>query len=540
MKKGKKPILPPPPAPRHCGFLKRSLFKNIKPFLACVKNNKGLGLAETILAMSFLLITSYGVFRVSEVAGKNAKLVHSELDKKDLRMAVFKGLGNNDSCFHNLRKTGGNSLKDSIVFLETPPPNSMRIIEKDQLFKPSLRIKGLDIDKNNKKFSVYYTKEGLGKYETLLKSDGTKGICEPASSQADNKAGCYSLSCKIDFHCGSDPCQSEGDKCSLTDCAGEGIVVAGGGANCYQVDSDTATGGKTLVGCGGTDQAGGTKTTALGFSAGKVNTGKDNTFLGAHAGEANTGNINNLLGSQNTFLGSYAGSKNTTGRDNTFVGTGAGWKNTSHNNTFLGAFAGNENTTARDNTFIGRTAGWKNTTGSFNTFIGRSAGQRNTTPGGNTFIGEKAGLNNTIGRRNTFIGAGAGQGAGPGGLENIEGHNNIAIGGHVYLESSTGSHQINIGKIIKAGSGFLKICDSTGSNCLKIKGPTFSCPDGQVLKGIKTDGTPECVRGCTPQTGFFFGKQKRSVTTARVTPPAIDQTTPPPIVSRAQVVLFTA
>ena len=386
---------------------------------------------ETLLAMSFLFITSYGVFRVSDVAGKNAKLVQSELDLKDLRMAVFQGLGNKASCVHNLKKGGGNSLKDSIVSLETTPPNSMRIIEKDQLFKPSIRIKGLDIDKNNKKFSVYYTKEGLGKYETLLKPDGTKGICEPASSKADKTAGCYSLSCKIDYACSNNDCNGAGDKCSLTDCAGEGIVVAGGGANCYKVDSDTATGGKALVGCGGTDQAGGTQTTALGFSAGKVNTGNNNTFLGAYAGSANT--------------------------------------------------------TAQDNTFIGKKAGWKNTTGSFNTFIGLSAGEKNTTPGGNTFIGEKAGLNNTRGGQNTFIGAGAGQ-------TNTTGENNIAIGRHVSPDSPSGDDQINIGNIIKAKPGYIKICN--GSNCLKIKGPNFSCPDGEFMKGIKSDGTPDCEPAC--------------------------------------------
>ncbi len=468
---------------------------------------------ETLMVSALGLTISYGVFKVNEVSMYTAKVVNSNLDQKDLRGTIYKTLGNKEACVHNLKKPASSSPKTSITSLQAKSgANWINLINSQanqNLFKNSLRIQKFEF-KNSKDFSIYYSKEGLGRHETLVKSDGTKGVCTNT-----NTADCYSLECKVDFSCSNNNCDGSGDRCSLLDCTGG--AEGGGGANCYMVETDGNT--KTLIGCGGTDKAEGKKTTALGFGAGKINRGDNNTFLGAYTGAKNTAGDRNVFvgevagfsntrGAHNVFIGVASGNKNTTGQENTFIGRGSGFKNeTASNNTFLGAWSGFENKTGIDNTFIGVSAGNKNNS-NFNTFVGKNAGFNNRGPG-NTFIGERAGESNTDGGQNTFIGAGAG-------LTNTTGNDNIAIGRHVYLDSATGNHQINIGKIIKAGSGFLQICNSNGENCLKIQGPTFSCPDGQVLKGIKTDGTPECVRGCTPQTGFFFGKQKRSVTTAVV------------------------
>ncbi|WP_299464214.1 hypothetical protein [uncultured Microscilla sp.] len=77
-------------------------------------------------------------------------------------------------------------------------------------------------------------------------------------------------------------------------------------------------------------------------------------------------------GFANTFTGSDAGTKNTTGRYNTFTGYGAGYENTTgKNNTFLGSGAGIFNTKGSGNVCIGFGAGI-NMTGSNQLYIANS------------------------------------------------------------------------------------------------------------------------------------------------------------------------
>ncbi len=458
---------------------------------------------ETLMVSALGLTISYGVFKVNEVSMYTAKVVNSELDQKDLRGTIHKALGDRETCIHNLKKSASFLPKTSIEFLETKGKsdgtNKITLIDSrsnQNLFKNSLRIQKFEF-KNSKDFIIHYSKEGLGRHETLAKSDGTKGVCTKTDT-----TDCYSVECKIDFSCSNNDCDGSGDRCSLLDCTGG--AEGGGGANCYQVDNTGPDKAKTLIGCGGAHKAKGEKVTVLGFGAGKVNEGDNNTFLGAYAGYRNTS------GDRNVFVGEVAGKVNTKGKQNTFIGVASGHKNlTGAYNTFVGTWAGASNVTGTDNTFIGQDAGRHNTS-NFNTFVGKKAGLNNAGGGGNTFIGERAGESNNSGYHNTFIGSGAG-------LTHKTGHDNIVIGRHVNLESPTGSHQINIGKIIQGGSGFIKICDSNGSNCLKISKPGLSCPVNHYFRGINNDGTPICQQErCTPQTGFFFGNQKTGVTTAVV------------------------
>ncbi len=430
---------------------------------------------ETLMVSALGLTISYGVFKVNEVSMYTAKVVNSNLDQKDLRGTIYKTLGNKEACVHNLKKPASSSPKTSITSLQAKSgANWINLINSQanqNLFKNSLRIQKFEF-KNSKDFIIHYSKEGLGRHETLAKSDGTKGVCTKTDT-----TDCYSVECKIDFSCSNNDCDGSGDRCSLLDCTGG--AEGGGGANCYQVDNTGPDKAKTLIGCGGAHKAKGEKVTVLGFGAGKVNEGDNNTFLGAYAGYRNTS------GDRNVFVGEVAGKVNTKGKQNTFIGVASGHKNlTGAYNTFVGTWAGASNVTGTDNTFIGQDAGRHNTS-NFNTFVGKKAGLNNAGGGGNTFIGERAGESNNSGYHNTFIGSGAG-------LTHKTGHDNIVIGRHVKLDSATGSNQINIGNIIKAGSGFLQICDSTGNNCLKISKAGLKCDENHYFRGIDNDGNPMC------------------------------------------------
>ena len=80
----------------------------------------------------------------------------------------------------------------------------------------------------------------------------------------------------------------------ISSCYGDDGESSG---KCYYVDKDLSSGGKVLVGCGGTDEITSNGATALGYSAGKNSTGNYNTFVGFRTGEETTS------GEENTFLG---------------------------------------------------------------------------------------------------------------------------------------------------------------------------------------------------------------------------------------------
>ncbi len=75
---------------------------------------------------------------------------------------------------------------------------------------------------------------------------------------------------------------------------------------------------------------------------------------------------------------------------NTFLGTGAGTSIIGTNDTFVGAYAGQNDTTGSNNSFFGYTAGYYCDTGSNNTFIGEGAGYNNN-GSGNVLLGFSAG-----------------------------------------------------------------------------------------------------------------------------------------------------
>jgi hypothetical protein len=114
-----------------------------------------------------------------------------------------------------------------------------------------------------------------------------------------------------------------------------------------------------------------------------------NTFVGYQAGQSNTGSNNSLLGyqagmsltngSQNSFMGAFAGKSQTTQSNNTYVGYASGMNQAAGSaNTYLGAYAGSSKTGGDNNVFIGYEAGKNNGSGTGNVFIGHQAGKDET------------------------------------------------------------------------------------------------------------------------------------------------------------------
>jgi hypothetical protein len=190
--------------------------------------------------------------------------------------------------------------------------------------------------------------------------------------------------------------------------------------------------------------------TGLGYTPNyySSNSGTNNSFIGAFAGGANTS------GANNSFLGYYAGSANTTGSNNTYFGNESGkLMTTGTNNTALGSgtlSAGGVKsfntaigtnalmyaTTGGSNTVIGAAALGALTTGSNNTVVGKNAGVQLTSSSGNIILGYSAGSGLGTGENNIILGntAGATNGSnniiiGNNGANNMVGDNNIVIGG---------------------------------------------------------------------------------------------------------------
>ena len=213
-----------------------------------------------------------------------------------------------------------------------------------------------------------------------------------------------------------------------------------------------------------------------------------NAFYGAFSGNTDSslntaGGHSNVRGLYNTFIGGFAGYRNT-GSYNTSLGSTASFSNTTgSNNTTIGHAAGYNSTTASYNVFVGQTSGQANITGANNSFLGQSSGFGNTTGTFNTFLGYGAGYLNTIGSQNTFIGTGAGVSASNPGLQNA-----TAIG---YNASVTVSNALILGNAVNVGIGTtapankLEITQGTAGNSgLRLTNLTSASP-ASVLNQTK-------------------------------------------------------
>ncbi|HAH31489.1 MAG TPA: hypothetical protein DCL44_04140 [Elusimicrobia bacterium] len=204
----------------------------------------------------------------------------------------------------------------------------------------------------------------------------------------------------------------------------------------------------------------------LGIDAGKINTGTDNIFAGYQAG------YGNAAGSYNAYLGSQAG-LNATGNYNLFAGYQAGINNTGEYNVTLGHQAGawTAANSGTENVFVGRFAGFKDTFGNYNAFVGAWAGYANTSASNNAFMGYGSGMANDIGEYNSFFGKWSGQFNTAGhdnsfigyqsADKNTTGSNNVVIGNNAAFNNQTGSANAIFGEEAGYGSGLNSFSSST-------------------------------------------------------------------------------
>ncbi len=191
---------------------------------------------------------------------------------------------------------------------------------------------------------------------------------------------------------------------------GSGNFGIGNSSPLYRLDVSGSINTDSIYRIGGTPALStqGFGNTLVGLTLHTTNTGTQNTFIGSYAGQLNS------TGTSNSFLGYAAGSGTTIGTDNTFVGQVAGYANGS------GSY----------NTYLGKATGYFGTTSIANTFIGYAAGYASSGSGGNSFLGYRCGQNNGSGHANTFMGGYAG-------YSNSTGSNIVAFGDSALFSNAT-------------------------------------------------------------------------------------------------------
>lgn len=105
-------------------------------------------------------------------------------------------------------------------------------------------------------------------------------------------------------------------------------------------------------------------------------------------------------------IGDLAGAGDILGGSNVNIGLQAGRNNTATQETFVGTQAGTSNTSGTSNAFFGFQAGFANTIGLGNTYLGNQAGKNATTAQHNTFSGWLAGTTDITGGDNSGHGFG--------------------------------------------------------------------------------------------------------------------------------------
>lgn len=269
----------------------------------------------------------------------------------------------------------------------------------------------------------------------------------------------------------------------------------------------------------------GSQVTAVGYRAGRVNSGIRNTFMGMQSGYSNTTGANNLFlgvssgylnttGNNNTFLGDQAGlytintgnnvyigassgtfqsgghcnvyvgafsGMGATGMGNSqsynvIIGDSAGYNNQTNRNQFVGYQSGLNNTTGTYNLFSGYQSGYNTTTGNYNQFSGYQSGYSNVSGGTNMFSGYQSGYSNTGGAFNVFIGTNSGRYSTTAsnnqffgyesGVNNVTGNNNLFVGSGSGSNNITGSNNTVLGNNANVGGSGLTNATSIGNRAV--------------------------------------------------------------------------
>ena len=256
----------------------------------------------------------------------------------------------------------------------------------------------------------------------------------------------------------------------------------------YKAASGASSGQNSAFGFQALMTGGANRNTAIGWGALSLGvTGIDNTAVGVSA-------LSNNQGVENTGLGHGALAANTLGSQNTAVGARVMPYTTSGNNNTAFGYSimyGSSGYAGSGNTLVG-TGIMYNSSGHWNSVLGAGALSRNSTGSENTAVGGQALEANSTGYRNTAIGERSGS-------FNSSGNYNTFIGGHTAISLGTGSNNVFLGYMAGTGVGNSSnklYIEASGATIIPLIGGDFSAAgryvtiNGNLGVGTTTIGTP--------------------------------------------------
>lgn len=165
------------------------------------------------------------------------------------------------------------------------------------------------------------------------------------------------------------------------------------------------------------------------IKAGRFDRVRANYFIGRNAGHDN--------GVGHVAMGDSAGTNVSNNYPGIYLGFRSGVYNTGTNNSFVGSWSGEKNTTGSGNAFFGTASGINNTTGGSNTYLGHFSAYNASGGGANVAVGTFAMYGITNGSNNIAIGYNA--------LSDYQGSNVTAVGYFALDSLTTGTRATAIG-----------------------------------------------------------------------------------------------
>ena len=207
-----------------------------------MKNNKGFGLVEALIAAGILSVISIGLMKTFEISFNSANLMNSLYVTQDLRTVVTQTLNSGLQCENNLKSSNlisyvgaGDTRKVEVLkkFRSAGDTTGTELVRSGERFRDYLDIVAMRLEEpdtdlvfNNdvhKIFSIYYKLGRVRKFRTRDQKPCT---------EADT-SGCYVNKCNLEYDL-SDPLNP---RCDLLDCFSESdkrVSVAGMGCSGHQ------------------------------------------------------------------------------------------------------------------------------------------------------------------------------------------------------------------------------------------------------------------------------------------------------------------